>query len=347
MAKREFLMQSAKYNPLKFKADGSYMSEKLDGVRSLWMPWTRGKLVRDIPFANTLRDHENRKDLVCSGLWSRLGKTFAAPDWFLDRLPQDTPLDGELWTGRNEFQKALGIVREHEPNHEKWKNIKYMLFDIPNYQEFMKSGLVKTGGKAGEPAFEVYFSVAWAKQYGLTNDRWYGPRRFSDNLAYLRSSISLSDSVGLVEQTQLSFSREVTSKLAEVCALGAEGVMLRRPHSEWEVTRSKDLVKVKPEDDDEAVVTGYKYGNGRLTGMIGALRVIWKGITFDVGSGLTDPDREVKREYQQVARESQDEYTYENVSNKLPLGCKITFKYTGLTLDGIPRFGTFWRKFEE
>ena len=49
--------------------------------------------------------------------------------------------------------------------------------------------------------------------------------------------------------------------------------MLRDPHSFYENKRSKSLLKVKTFQDDEATVLGYTDGQGRLEGLVGALRV--------------------------------------------------------------------------
>src|SRR4051794_15555261 len=65
---------------------GWWLSEKLDGVRAFW----DGKQ-----------------------FWSRLGNPFHAPDWFVAGLP-DAPLDGELWLGRKQFQRAVSIVRRQD-----------------------------------------------------------------------------------------------------------------------------------------------------------------------------------------------------------------------------------------
>lgn len=62
---------------------GWWMSEKLDGVRADW----------------------DGKQFI-----SRLGNVFVAPDWFKEGLPE-TPLDGELWVARKEFQRTVSIVR--------------------------------------------------------------------------------------------------------------------------------------------------------------------------------------------------------------------------------------------
>lgn len=47
------------------------------------------------------------------------------------KLP-NIPLDGELWSGRDQFQSIVSIVRRHEPDSNKWKDIKFMVFDGPS-----------------------------------------------------------------------------------------------------------------------------------------------------------------------------------------------------------------------
>jgi DNA ligase-1 len=85
---------------------GWWMSEKLDGVRAYW----------------------NGSDLV-----SRQGNRFFAPDWFVERLP-DEPLDGELWLGRKRFQRAVSIVRRQDES-DQWREIHYLVFDAPSIEE--------------------------------------------------------------------------------------------------------------------------------------------------------------------------------------------------------------------
>lgn len=91
---------------LAYKYEGTnptdwWMSEKLDGVRAIW-------------------DGEN--------LRSRNDNIFQAPEWFIDDLPQNIYLDGELWLGRGKFQKVVGIVKSHRGN-SCWKDVKYRIFD--------------------------------------------------------------------------------------------------------------------------------------------------------------------------------------------------------------------------
>jgi len=40
-------------------------------------------------------------------------------------------LDGELWTGRDDFHRAVTITIHREHGMDDWKDVKYMVFDAP------------------------------------------------------------------------------------------------------------------------------------------------------------------------------------------------------------------------
>lgn len=73
-------------------------------------------------------------------MYSRNGNLFYPPDWFKDLLPEDLALDGELWTKRNDFQKAVSIVRRQDKNDE-WKTVTYMVYDAPLLKQNFKKRL--------------------------------------------------------------------------------------------------------------------------------------------------------------------------------------------------------------
>lgn len=83
---------------------GWLISEKLDGVRAYW----------------------NGNQLL-----TRNGNAISAPQWFIDALPNDITLDGELFIGRGEFQRTVGAVRKKVPVDAEWFDIRYMVFDAP------------------------------------------------------------------------------------------------------------------------------------------------------------------------------------------------------------------------
>ena len=91
----------ASFNPGEF-----LISEKLDGVRAVW----DGQVLR-----------------------FRSGRTIAAPSWFTGALPS-TPLDGELWLGRGQFDRLSGIARRSTPVDAEWRELRYMVFDLPGVE---------------------------------------------------------------------------------------------------------------------------------------------------------------------------------------------------------------------
>ena len=110
-------------------------------------------------------------------------------------------------------------------------------------------------------------------------------------------------------------------------SLGAEGVMLKDPNSEYENRRSRYLLKVKIFHDAEAKIYGYQEGSGKNEGKLGAyLCRNSEGIEFKVGSGLNDEMRD----------------------NPLPIGTEITYKYFEIIKESKkPRFPTFLRVYKK
>ena len=98
------VMLAHPYDPARDDPSGWLMSEKMDGVRCYWNGTT---------------------------MYTRTGKLFYPPQSWKDQLPQ-IALDGELWSGRDDFQKIVSIVRQkNAPDEEDWKTIKFMVFDAP------------------------------------------------------------------------------------------------------------------------------------------------------------------------------------------------------------------------
>ncbi|KAJ2931053.1 hypothetical protein H1R20_g6035, partial [Candolleomyces eurysporus] len=217
------------------------------------------------------------------GFFSRLGNPFTPPQWFIDTLPKGITLDGELFAGRGQFQSAVSIVKTINSPH--WKGISFQVFDVPS---------------KGEEPFET--RIEFLK--GL----------FGENGSHV------CEHVKVVEHLCVRDRDHVMERLKEVENAGGEGVMLRRPKSQYEGTRSSSLLKVKTFFDAEAIVTGHAPGKGKHEGATGALKCkMASGKTFNVGSGLSDKQRK----------------------NPPKIGSIIVYRFQELTRDGVPRFPTF------
>lgn len=198
------------------------VSEKYDGVRALW----DGQRLR-----------------------SRAGNTIVAPAWFIARLPKQS-LDGELWIARGQFEKLSGFVRKTVPQDEEWRQIKYMIFELPD-----------APGTFAERYEQIKRIVA------QTN--------FPQLVA--------------VEQFSLPDNAALKRKLAEIVQAGGEGLMLHRADAPYITGRNDALLKLKPLDDAEATVIGYVSGKGKYEGKMGAQQVeMPDGKRFQIGTGFTD-----------------------------------------------------------
>lgn len=202
-----------------------WVSEKLDGVRAYW---------------------DGRR------LISRQGNVFQAPAWFTRNFPA-TPLDGELWMGRGTFERLSGIVRQQVPDEVAWRQVRYMVFDLP----------------AAEGVFDQRL----------------------EQLRDLVQAVG-SPYLQLVEQFRVESREELLERLNEVVAEGGEGLMLHRGSSLYQASRSDDLLKLKTYEDAEAVVVGHLPGKGKYEGMLGALLVETpEKLRFRIGTGFTDAQR--------------------------------------------------------
>ncbi len=122
---------------------------------------------------------------------------------------------------------------------------------------------------------------------------------------------------------ELCTKQDLESMLHKYLELGYEGLMLRNFGGEYlfQNKRSNDLLKYKVMFDSECKVLSCvsdKNNQGKFT-------VEW-----------TNPDTRIKVQFDLSMNGSQDENHYDNLSQRI--GEWVTFKYQGLTEDGVPTF---------
>ncbi len=201
------------------------VSEKFDGVRATW----DGKVLR-----------------------FRSGNVVNAPAWFIQKLPP-VAVDGELWLARGKFETLSGYVRKTEPVDEEWRQIKFLMFELPGAEgtfEFRAAGIRRVAEEANWPQLVA------------------------------------------VEQFRVKDRDELKRRLDAVVKAGGEGLMLHLAEAPYVTGRSDALLKLKPLDDTEAKVIAHVPGKGKYAGMLGALKVKTpEGKTFVIGTGFTDEVR--------------------------------------------------------
>ena len=203
---------------------GYLVSEKYDGVRAWWD-------------GQTLR--------------FRSGLPIAAPSWFLAQLPP-LPLDGELWLGRGRFEALSAAVRRHQPIDEEWRQLRYMLFELPG-----------APGTFADRAERIQALVREQRGHSLV----------------------------AVDQATLPDRAALQRRLRGVAGGGGEGLVLHWADAPYLSGRSPVLLKLKPLHDAEATVLAYLPGRGKHAGRLGALRVRnADGVAFNIGTGFSDAE---------------------------------------------------------
>ena len=110
-----------------------------------------------------------------------------------------------------------------------------------------------------------------------------------------------------------------------VLSLGGEGLVLRSPKMAYVPKRTKDLLKVKPMEDAEAIITNMVEGKGKDAGRMVNLKNN-RSKKFKIGTGFTNALRQNfwdRKEY---------------YKNKV-----VTFEHKGLTDAGKPQHPVYVR----
>lgn len=215
----------------------------------------------------------------------RSGRTIAAPRSFLERLPP-VALDGELWFGRGRFEALAAAMRRAVPDAREWAAVRYQLFELPG-----GSGDFR---RRAETLVRIARDAAWPQLVA-------------------------------VEQRAVADRAALKRWFDEVVRAGGEGLMLHRADAPLITGRSDALLKLKPQQDEDAVVVGHVPGEGRLAGRLGALEVRTPdGQRLRLGTGFSDAQR----------------------ADPPPVGSIVVFTYRGRTEGGVPRFASFLRRRE-
>jgi ATP-dependent DNA ligase len=102
---------------------------------------------------------------------------------------------------------------------------------------------------------------------------------------------------------------------------GEEGAIIRVPYSPYQHKRSSDLLKYKPLEDSEAIITAVMEGEGNWSGVAKTVTLDWNGIVFDAT---------LKGTYEQCAEVLKKKKDY--------LNKEVTFLFNGKTGLGKPNY---------
>ncbi len=234
-----------------------------------------------------------------------------------------------LWDGQNMFSKSGKIIAIPRCFSEK-----LAVLDLPK-GDFVEGELWIDYG-----AFEAISSVIRRKnptcadfskvKYLIFNAHLGESSDFLANLTKIQSILDSQDlaqnrQIQVITQHKFTTQKELTDFFNAVIAKGGEGVIVRD---------SRVAFKLKPQNDAECKIIDYSRGKGRIRGKVGAIICesledknsgITKGKIFRIGSGLSDEIR----------------------SNPPKIGTIITYKFSSVSKNGIPKHTQFLRIYAE
>ena len=246
----------------------------------------------------------NRCVATKDGLFTRKGERYmsvphidnALKDFF-KKYP-DAVLDGELFNNDlrqqlNEISKLIRKTKHIEESDlvESEKKVKFYIYDGYNFRG--KSDILDE------------------------NTPYVERKNWIDKVV-----IPLSKYFVEVETIVVNSETEMLEKFNQLLNDQQEGGILRNLQGGYEHKRSKNLVKVKSEDDDEGIIVDITDGDGNWKGAATNVTLKWKNKQFDAV---------FKGSYETRAKILKDKKNW--------IGKEVTFLYMGLTGLGTPNYG--------
>lgn len=267
-----------------------WWSEKYDGYRSQWIS-------------------EERE------FYSRSLNIFHGPEWFKMAMPPKRNIDGELWVGRENFEK-MGVVRRKEPGDEDWIPVKFMVYDLPDEKKPFSERvrLLKKLVKEN--------SVRW------NINRKKLPEPFNE----------LECPLIFAPQMKIKSEKHMLDVYNKIIQKGGEGIMIKQGSSLYSNGRSPHMLKLKPAFDEEGVIIDYSDGkkDSKYEGLLGGF-VVRPLLNMDKYHVLDKDDNHI------YTVSGMDDYVRESYLETHPIGTIITITHSGRTESGKPRFARYMR----
>ena len=147
---------------------------------------------------------------------SKNGKPITVPAEVVDLMPKGIQLDGELYARGVPLAKINGLLRRKPPKMADWQamGLTYHVFDAP-----------------------------------------FVPGDFSARMAAIKAAVGESNPfVKVVPYKPIESEEQLQSEFVRIIEAGGEGIMLRLVRGVYRAGRTSDLLKLKDEQYDEAIV---------------------------------------------------------------------------------------------
>ena len=212
-----------------FEIKDWFCSRKYDGESALWNSLTRGKPANSFPWSTSKE--------ISTGLWSlgryNLPTVIHAPEEWLDSLPQNIPLHGELWCD-DDRSFIQSTCRRKYPQPWNWNIIKFIPHNIKPLSLWYYNGFT--------PGMDFYRADLpfWKK-------------------ATLLEQIP-SDVILNIEYTRVDSLQKLNYLIQESIDKKWEGLVFNNPDGLYKLGRSWDVLKCKASYETEVKIIGYEEG---------------------------------------------------------------------------------------
>lgn len=235
-----------------------------------------------------------RNKTSAQGMYSRNGKNIVSAPHILNSLQaifkiNDIVFDGELYNHelKHDFNKIMSLCKKTKPTQD----------DIKESEEFIQ--------------YYIYDIIS--------NDK------FSDRYNTLKNIFNKflkgNDSIQLVKTYEVNSFEEIEKYYSEFLNDGYEGAIIRM-NTPYENKRTKSLLKLKPNMDNEFEIVDVIEGKGNRSGMAG--NIICKLNDNETFDSSVKGDREYCKELL--------------INKKKYIGKMATIQFQNYTPKGIPRF---------
>lgn len=232
------------------------------------------------------------------GLFTRKGEKYLSVPHIYNSLKEifqkypDIVIDGELMGDGfvNQLNETMKLIRRtvnitQEDLNKSELLVKYWIYDVYNIDDVKQSDGYEIRSKAIDIVVE--------------------------NNSYLYK----------VESRVCNNENDIYQHFQEMLDNNEEGSIIRLNNRPYVNKRSDSLLKMKPEDDDEAVIVDITEGIGNWAGTGKRITIEWQGKVFDAT---------FKGTYEQAVKFLQEKDQW--------IGKTVTFLYNGFTGLGVPNF---------
>jgi DNA ligase 1 len=293
-----------------------YVEPKLDGVRVLTFVTALGESVKFYSRSGKeFTTFEHLKAPIGKMVMNWLSANTQDLHWFMDQAGGGIVIEAEVVSGS--FNKTVSEVRKKD---EQATDAKLFMFDVLPLATFTredKKGCTLAG--------------TWFNRH--------------DRLVRMARRAGPFDPLVLLEAQEVNSEEEIHALYEKFRAEGLEGAIVKDPTSLYHRRRNHAWTKIKAEESVDVPITGAIEGTGKYQGKLGALVVNYNGVAVNVGSGLSDEQREEfwdahKRDEQRCA-DGEDGIPVDDFEL---LNRTIEVEYHEVTPDGSlrhPRFKRF------